>query len=296
MLDNVIVVPPPPQLPANYNLKCDEHSNTDIIPYDADASITQCCCSSDLSVGNGLCLNNGGDDRITVQGCTDRDWNPPCHAELRFDNCQDSGDYVPLWMCNPGDSAVRLCCGTNDTWCCVDALANPLGRPRLSEMGRWWQVWPPGQKSLAVPSNAITVVTTSSSTAGPTSSKTTETTSASNAGPTSSISGGTTPGPVGHGSIDPPPIALAVVFGVPFLALGVFQLRYVARESKRRGKPAGFGALLARQFRLWFRGGIVKEFGDVRYPEEAVELAHSNSTKKVELAHDHSTVPIPELG
>ncbi|KAK4212594.1 hypothetical protein QBC37DRAFT_388695 [Rhypophila decipiens] len=224
-----------------YNLNGDEVSNTNIIPCDADEPITHCCSSDDLCARNGLCLNNGDDGKISAQGCTDPGWNLPCHQQLRSDNCQDSGDYVPLWMCKSVDRAIMVCCDPDTSQCCVDALANEQGRPRLYEIPKWGQVWPPGQKSLAVPSNPITVVTTSSSTAGPTSSKTTETTSASNAGPTSSISGGATPGPVGHGSIDPLPVALAVVFGILFLALGFFQLRYVARESKRRGKPAGFG-------------------------------------------------------
>ncbi|KAM7210031.1 hypothetical protein V8F06_014588, partial [Rhypophila decipiens] len=244
-----------------YNLQGDEISNTDFIPCDADKPITHCCSSHDLCVENGLCLDNGGDGRITVQGCTDPNWGPPCHAELQ-DNCQGNKidrNYVDLWMCrsltNFGN--VELCCGSDDAGCCQSALA---GEQKLFKMEKWGQFWTPGQS------------------------------------PTSAVIGGASPGQEGHSSIEPLPIALAAVFGVLLLAVGGFQLRYVARESKRRGKPAGFGALLARQFRLWFRGGIVKEFGDVRYPEEAVELAHSNSTKKVELAHDHSTVQIPELG
>ncbi|KAJ6784698.1 hypothetical protein PWT90_00441 [Aphanocladium album] len=47
-------------------------------PCDGSGSISPCCGDNDFCLSNGLCLNAGGNNAYSQQGCTDKDWKPPC--------------------------------------------------------------------------------------------------------------------------------------------------------------------------------------------------------------------------
>jgi hypothetical protein len=54
---------------------------TGILPCSSTSSgaATHCCGGSDYCLSNGLCLNAGGSNEITQQGCTDKDWGKGCN-------------------------------------------------------------------------------------------------------------------------------------------------------------------------------------------------------------------------
>jgi hypothetical protein len=43
-----------------------------------DALVSSCCSTADFCLSNGLCLNTGGDNYFSLQGCTDKNWGSPC--------------------------------------------------------------------------------------------------------------------------------------------------------------------------------------------------------------------------
>lgn len=55
-----------------------EGKELDMYPCDATAKISPCCGSNDYCLSNGLCLNAGGNNAYTQQGCTDKGWGFPC--------------------------------------------------------------------------------------------------------------------------------------------------------------------------------------------------------------------------
>ncbi len=48
------------------------------LPCNASANVSVCCGASDYCLDNGLCLDAGGDNIFTVQGCTSAQWEAPC--------------------------------------------------------------------------------------------------------------------------------------------------------------------------------------------------------------------------
>ncbi|KAH7024605.1 uncharacterized protein B0I36DRAFT_163120 [Microdochium trichocladiopsis] len=52
-----------------------------------DQPTSSCCSSSDFCMSNGLCLNAGGNQAYTQQGCTDKKWGPPCTFYCRESFC-----------------------------------------------------------------------------------------------------------------------------------------------------------------------------------------------------------------
>ncbi|KAK5629548.1 hypothetical protein RRF57_005263 [Xylaria bambusicola] len=52
------------------------HDN--FVPCNAAAEVSVCCGRNDYCLDNGLCLDAGGDNIFTVQGCTSQTWEAPC--------------------------------------------------------------------------------------------------------------------------------------------------------------------------------------------------------------------------
>ena len=52
-------------------------TSSDAIPCTND-EVTHCCNSGDYCLSNGLCFNAGGNNMMSVQGCTDKNWPQPC--------------------------------------------------------------------------------------------------------------------------------------------------------------------------------------------------------------------------
>ncbi|KAI0440087.1 hypothetical protein F4803DRAFT_528916 [Xylaria telfairii] len=182
-------------------------------PCDAYASTTPCCSRDDFCLSNGLCLDNGGDGRLTIQGCTNPDWAPPCRAEFRDCSSSITSDYIPVWMCRSIGGTIDLCCDSSDAQCCTAALA---GKARLFSLPIWGLIRRPG--------NVLDGGARSTEGSGE-----------------SALS-----------LADRLTIALSVVFGVLGLAVATLQYRHMVRESKARGHATNLRALLYRQLRLWF--------------------------------------------
>src|ERR1700733_9076415 len=53
---------------------------TNMYPCFPDRPISQCCTNVDYCLSNGLCMDAGGDNDITVEGCTDQEWSAPCNT------------------------------------------------------------------------------------------------------------------------------------------------------------------------------------------------------------------------
>lgn len=60
--------------------KCYSYEGNEIgaYPCNTTAEISPCCGSNDFCLSNGLCLNAGGNNAFTQQGCTDKAWGDPC--------------------------------------------------------------------------------------------------------------------------------------------------------------------------------------------------------------------------
>ena len=53
--------------------------NQNFYPCDVTLEISSCCSGTDLCLSNGLCLDDGGNNLLSQQGCTDPNWGSPCH-------------------------------------------------------------------------------------------------------------------------------------------------------------------------------------------------------------------------
>jgi hypothetical protein len=49
-------------------------ANYNVTACEPETAIRRCCSRADLCADNGLCLNAGGDNLWTIQGCTDWFW------------------------------------------------------------------------------------------------------------------------------------------------------------------------------------------------------------------------------
>jgi hypothetical protein len=99
-------------------------ANYNVTACEPETAIRRCCSRADLCADNGLCLNAGGDNLWTIQGCTDWFWGAPFHkfCDASFtDNATDS-QYVFVHLCGRGTPAtLGYCCGQRDDLsCCED--------------------------------------------------------------------------------------------------------------------------------------------------------------------------------
>lgn len=62
------------------------------LPCDPNASTSTCCSSNDFCMSNGLCLNAGGNQAYTQQGCTDNKWGLPCNFYCR--ECASTSHHI----------------------------------------------------------------------------------------------------------------------------------------------------------------------------------------------------------
>src|SRR5438045_1926642 len=71
------------------------HVNTHITwaACDPSADISPCCSTTDYCLSNGLCMNAGANNLVTIQGCTDPNWGAPCH---RYCSSMASLEYSPV--------------------------------------------------------------------------------------------------------------------------------------------------------------------------------------------------------
>ncbi|KAH9908487.1 hypothetical protein F4778DRAFT_776782 [Xylariomycetidae sp. FL2044] len=87
------------------------------VPCNTSSSITNCCGPRDYCMDNGLCLDAVVDNMISQQGCTDRNWSPPCANYCSGQQSSTAG-LLFLWRCD----FQTHCCGNNShTTCCEDA-------------------------------------------------------------------------------------------------------------------------------------------------------------------------------
>ncbi|KXJ90042.1 hypothetical protein Micbo1qcDRAFT_176604 [Microdochium bolleyi] len=113
-----------------------------------------CCGQTDLCMDNGLCLNAGGNQAYTIQGCTDTNWNAPCRPICKQGDLNDTmGMYYVqyCWDTDPGsESKTQWCCGKD---CCKNALVNKV------KLDVAKQLYHPGEASIAAFITATTTLT-----------------------------------------------------------------------------------------------------------------------------------------
>ncbi len=76
------------------------------LPCNASLSVTHCCGGTDYCLSNGLCLDAGGNNVMTQQGCTNALWPSPCHKY-----CSKHGSAILsrlLITCTLADRRYRL--------------------------------------------------------------------------------------------------------------------------------------------------------------------------------------------
>ncbi|KAK6827565.1 hypothetical protein PG987_010906 [Apiospora arundinis] len=88
-----------------------------------DQKASHCCSTADLCMSNGLCLDAGGDQYFSVQGCTNSDWagcNEICNNTSRGP---------------AGEGRVTLCsvpdAGGSMMYCCGACSCNGSNLPRI---------------------------------------------------------------------------------------------------------------------------------------------------------------------
>lgn len=55
-------------------------------PCNSSAEVSTCCSYVDYCLSNGLCLDDGANNAMTQQGCTDPNWDSPCHTFCTSNN------------------------------------------------------------------------------------------------------------------------------------------------------------------------------------------------------------------
>ncbi|CAJ2506328.1 Uu.00g004580.m01.CDS01 [Anthostomella pinea] len=94
-------------------------------PCDPSADVSVCCSDSDYCLDNGLCLDAGGDNMFTVQGCSSKTWEAPCRQYCP-DEGQTSNWYQVLTLCSTNQRvSAEYCCGENST-CCSETASESL--------------------------------------------------------------------------------------------------------------------------------------------------------------------------
>ncbi|KAI1335733.1 hypothetical protein F5Y15DRAFT_239596 [Xylariaceae sp. FL0016] len=190
------------------------------LPCHPDADISVCCSTSDYCLDNNLCLDSGGDNMYSVQGCTDKDWGAPCQQY-----CPDLPPtfnwYQDLTLCETIDRTSGLyCCGENAT-CCAAATASYITIPIFSSVFR------AAATATAAPADATTsVLTTTVSPSSPSSSDA----SAGSSGSGSSNDGSSRALAIGLGVGVP----VALIMGAAMAFLGWQIRRNGLREEQRQ--------------------------------------------------------------
>ncbi|KAH8898230.1 hypothetical protein GQ53DRAFT_625138, partial [Thozetella sp. PMI_491] len=88
-----------------------------LYPCDSSGGIVPCCSANDFCLSNGLCLDGGGNNAFTQQGCTSDSWEAPCRKYCSG-NAGLAGDgYIYMHLCSGFDAANPFCCSTDYTCC-----------------------------------------------------------------------------------------------------------------------------------------------------------------------------------
>jgi hypothetical protein len=150
-----------------YKVNGQADPNGSLVPCNPNAAVSMCCSSSDYCLSNGLCLNSGGNNGFSIQGCTDQNWGALCQMRCPVSKAgtfllfslgilalpgypyifcrRTSPDYwlaaydgyLYLQMCSGLNGVDNpLCCGDDYTCCSVTAsvittipLFTALSRP-----------------------------------------------------------------------------------------------------------------------------------------------------------------------
>ncbi|KAI1331197.1 hypothetical protein F5Y16DRAFT_295298 [Xylariaceae sp. FL0255] len=111
------------------------HTNGTIMPEgyfacNTTAEVSICCGGGDFCLSNGLCMDAGGDNLFTIQGCTSQSWDKPCE---KFCPDQDLtaniNDYQYLFLCETASGPENaMCCG-GDYSCCSSNTSSLIAFP-----------------------------------------------------------------------------------------------------------------------------------------------------------------------
>ncbi|KXJ88868.1 hypothetical protein Micbo1qcDRAFT_235685 [Microdochium bolleyi] len=131
-----------------------------------DLPTGSCCSSNDFCMDNGLCLNAGGNQAYTQQGCTDKNWGAGCKGYCPIGSPSDGLYYMDYCWRGFDRPANSWCCGVQ---CCGNGTstseAGNIQIPVATEIFR------PGSRSISaggsVPSSSATSGSTSSAPTGP---------------------------------------------------------------------------------------------------------------------------------
>ncbi|KAK6853683.1 hypothetical protein PG995_010495 [Apiospora arundinis] len=90
-------------------------SDGDWVPCDPGARASPCCSTSDFCLSNGLCLDAGGDQFFTAQGCSSPSWPPDGCKEICNATVRQRSGYSVVRLCDGTDKAgsIKYCCGNN---------------------------------------------------------------------------------------------------------------------------------------------------------------------------------------
>lgn len=123
-------------------------------PCNPDQTVSSCCSYPDYCLNNGLCLDAGGNNFYSQQGCTDPAYGDSCNRRCSIDNSDGSqhGSYYLLWLC-AGDVGA-YCCGP-DSSCCFNSTVEQTTLGKYTIVTR-----PPGVSSAAVSATTTTLAST----------------------------------------------------------------------------------------------------------------------------------------
>ncbi|KAH7028819.1 uncharacterized protein B0I36DRAFT_349810 [Microdochium trichocladiopsis] len=123
------------------------------------SNVSHCCGGTDLCMDNGFCLNAGGNQAYTVQGCTSKTWEAPCNFPCDTSDPSDThGQYYIDYCWNTDPSSA-----TGGQWCCGHDCCGDGGAIFNNSLAH--QVYSPGKALVAA---LVTATTTVTSTATPT--------------------------------------------------------------------------------------------------------------------------------
>ncbi|KAI1150292.1 hypothetical protein F4825DRAFT_452596 [Nemania diffusa] len=189
-----------------YDTAGNEHDT--FFPCNATAEVSVCCSGSDYCLDNGLCLDTGGDNIFTVQGCTSSTWEAPC-KQYCPGLPPTQNWYQDLTLCKSIDKVSgEYCCGQNAS--CCDATDSYISLPIFKSVFK--------APAVASPSDTATS-SSSTSSSSPSSSST------SNPSPTPSPSGKSSNSSLGVG------LGVGLGLGLGLLSLA---LAFLAWEWRKR--------------------------------------------------------------
>ncbi|KAH8679787.1 hypothetical protein BGZ60DRAFT_561310 [Tricladium varicosporioides] len=121
---------------------------------DPTAAFSVCCVATDFCMTNGLCFNNGVNNLLANQGCSDQNWGEPCKKYCPGENFQRNLFPCPA-TANVSTGHISYCCGKADGSNCCDG-GNIFEIPVGGIMNRPGQVFQSPLSTHTEPSTAST--------------------------------------------------------------------------------------------------------------------------------------------